>query len=111
MPTRAPRRCTRPGCPGGQACNRHRRPRPSRQRLGYDAQWLEISAAYLEDHPYCQARGCPGRGRRRSRHVDHIDGDVANREEWNLQALCIPCHSSKTVAHDGGLGRPKTPRP
>ncbi|MEU7617201.1 HNH endonuclease signature motif containing protein [Micromonospora rifamycinica] len=106
MPTRAPRRCTRPGCPGGQACARHRRPRPTRQELGYDEDWLRISAEFLAAHPWCQ--GCK---KRSSKHTDHIDGDTSNREEWNLQALCRRCHGLKTVQHDGGFGRPRTPRP
>lgn len=48
--------------------------------------------------------------RRRSRHTDHIDGDTSNREPYNLQALCRHCHGKKTVAHDGGFGRPRTQR-
>lgn len=106
VPERARRRCTRPGCPGDSTCTTHRRPRPSPRELGYDPEWDELSRDFLRRHPWCQ--GCKRRG---SRHTDHIDGDRTNREEWNLQALCIPCHSSKTVAHDGGFGRPRTPRP
>jgi len=108
VPTRAPRRCTRTGCPNGADCTLHRRPRPTRQELGYDAEWLAISKAYLAEHPWCES----GRHKRwaRARHVDHIDGDRTNREEWNLQALCVPCHSSKTVLYDGGFGRPRTVR-
>lgn len=108
MPTRALRRCTRQGCPGGSPCRRHnppRPPRPTRQELGYTNEWLAVSEAYRKDHPMCEH--CK---RRRSRHTDHIDGDVSNWELWNLQALCIPCHGRKTVAHDGGFGNPRTQR-
>lgn len=109
MPTRAPRRCTRMGCKGGYPCKRHsgpRVPRPTRQQLGYDEEWVKvISPGYLADHPMCE--GC---GYRRSRHTDHIDGDTSNREPENLQALCIPCHSRKTYDHDGSFGRPRTQR-
>lgn len=107
MPSRAPRRCTRPGCDGPAGCGRHDRPRPTRQQLGYDTDWLAISAAYLKQHTWCAVWRC----RRRPEHVDHIDGDVANREPGNLQALCKRHHSQKTVLHDGGFGRPRTPRP
>lgn len=109
MPTRAPKRCTRPGCQREQGTHQHQAPkppRPTRQELGYDEEWLAISAAYLAEHPECEVRWCT----RESRHVDHIDGDTSNREEWNLQALCVQHHSRKTVQHDGGFGRPKTRR-
>lgn len=109
MPSRAPRRCTRAGCPNPAGCARHqapRKPRPTRQELGYDEEWLRISAAYLAEHPQCGARHC----KRGSKHVDHIDGDVTNREPWNLQALCLRHHGRKTVQHDGGFGRPRTER-
>jgi 5-methylcytosine-specific restriction protein A len=35
--------------------------------------------------------------------VDHIDNDTSNNFLDNLQALCKPCHSSKTAQEqDGG---------
>lgn len=111
MPTRAPRRCTRAGCPNRAPCPRHQAPkprakRPTRQQLGYDEDWLRESEAYRAAHQICE--GC---GRRPSAHTDHIDGDRTNNTWANYQALCVPCHSRKTVRHDGGFGRPRTPRP
>ncbi len=107
MPIRAPRRCTRAGCPGGIACSRHRRKRKSSAELGYDREWRSDSERYRDEHPWCETPGC----RRPSAHTDHIDGDRANNQRSNWQALCIPCHSRKTAEHDGGFGRPRTARP
>lgn len=109
MPTRAPRRCTRAGCAELIPCPRHARParpRPTRQQLGYDTEWLRISADYRRRHPWCE--DC---GTRPSEHTDHIDGDVTNRDESNLAALCVPCHSRKTVELDGGFGNKPRRRP
>jgi len=39
--------------------------------------------------------------------VDHIDGNAWDNSEGNLQALCVSCHSRKTVLEDGGFGKPK----
>lgn len=35
--------------------------------------------------------------------VDHIDGDNTNDDPSNLQSLCKPCHSRKTVEEQGAL--------
>jgi len=108
MPSRAPRTCTTPGC-GGQAtpgarsskcdsCTTVRaRPRPG--SVGYDRAWSALSREIRQERPTCEH--CH---RRRSRHVDHIDGNHLNNEAANLQALCVPCHSRKTAQRDGGFG-------
>jgi 5-methylcytosine-specific restriction protein A len=36
--------------------------------------------------------------------VDHVDGDSHNNAPSNLQSLCKPCHSAKTVNENGGFG-------
>ncbi|MCG5220280.1 HNH endonuclease [Streptosporangium sp. KLBMP 9127] len=82
-------------------------PRPTRQQLGYDEAWVRLSAKIRKSRPWCEAPSCGAP----SQHVDHIDGSAVNNEEWNLQALCRPCHSRKTAKHDGGFGNPRTPRP
>ncbi|MEV0586338.1 HNH endonuclease signature motif containing protein [Nonomuraea sp. NPDC050310] len=117
MPKRAPRRCTAAGCPNHATdgrCPQHRhpprrtqgKPRPSSYQQGYDAAWAELSKRIRRQRPICETPRCS----EPSKHVDHIDGDNTNNEEWNLQALCHPCHSRKTAKHDGGFGNPRTPR-
>ncbi|MGC5009764.1 HNH endonuclease signature motif containing protein [Streptosporangium sp. DT93] len=118
MPTRAPRRCTAAGCGEdaaiGGRCERHRhptrrgkaQPRPSSTAQGYDRTWRARSERIRRERPWCEAPGCG----QPSEHVDHIDGDKTNNQEWNLQALCRSCHSRKTVKHDGGFGNERTPR-
>lgn len=107
MPTRAPRHCTAPGCAHqtttGQ-CPRHGDPRPSAHVRGYDTEWNRTSRRYRKTHPTCENPHC----HQPSEHVDHIDGDNTNHNPTNLQALCHPCHSRKTVLHDGGFGRPRS---
>ncbi|MFG1873377.1 HNH endonuclease signature motif containing protein [Sphaerisporangium sp. NPDC049003] len=117
MPTRAPRRCTAAGCGEDSEfdgrCARHRhptrrgkaQPRPSSHAQGYDRAWRVISERARAEEPWC-ATGCGAP----SEHVDHIDGDKTNNVRSNLQALCRPCHSRKTVLHDGGFGNERTPR-
>lgn len=119
MPRRPPRHCTAPGCPetlspGESRCPRHQNERARRRAAAkrastakvYDREHRERSERMRRQHPICQA--C---GRRRSRHLDHIDGNPKNNHPSNLQVLCIPCHSKKTATHDGGFGNPRSPRP
>jgi 5-methylcytosine-specific restriction endonuclease McrA len=40
-----------------------------------------------------------------SEEVDHVNGDAWDMSPENLAATCKACHSRKTVAQDGGLGR------
>jgi 5-methylcytosine-specific restriction endonuclease McrA len=74
--------------------------RPSPSKRGYGRNWRKLRLLVLAEEPVCRA--C---GRAVSEHVDHVDGDVHNLGRENLQGLCIPCHSAKTVRCDGGLGR------
>jgi 5-methylcytosine-specific restriction protein A len=58
----------------------------------------------LTREPLCRA--CKLRGKLvPATDVDHIDGDVRNMADENLQPLCHSCHSEKTAREDGGLGR------
>lgn len=71
------------------------------------ARWRAARAAYLAEHPYCVA--CESEGRRRAATVvDHVvphRGDpVAFWNETNWQALCAPCHNTKSAREDGWLG-------
>lgn len=118
MPTRAPRRCTQAGCPHTPVldgrCGKHPhpprrtkpKPRPSSYQQGYNTAWAKLSKRIRLQRPICETPRCGTP----SAHVDHIDGDNSNNEEWNLQALCLSCHSRKTATHDGGFGNPRTPR-
>ena len=114
---RAPSVCNHKGCtqpaPHGQGrCETHRlaqrkdqdQHRPSARQRGYDQRWERTRKAYPANHPRCCVCNQPATD------VDHIDGagPLSPRgHDWsNLQALCHPCHSRKTAAHDGSFGRP-----
>ena len=112
----APRKCTdcpRPALPGKHQCARHVAIRTSRREvssgpsgkrgrqhpLAGDKAWLDLSAAFLNEHPRC-AR-CMVKGRRNvpAVHVDHVRPvrqfpDLAY-ELANLQPLCRSCHGIK----------------
>lgn len=79
--------------------------RESPSARGYDSTWRKVRLAVLREEPLC--RLCKGRGLIvPAEHVDHIlalnNGGTSERS--NLQPLCVPCHSRKTVMEDGGLG-------
>jgi 5-methylcytosine-specific restriction protein A len=108
--------CPTPGCPnlttGGlcEECKRaaHRArdaDRPSAARRGYDAAWEARRARYLREHPICEEPGCG----EPATEVDHVDGSGprGDNSDANLRAYCKPHHSRKTVARDGGFGRPR----
>ena len=125
MPTRALKLCRKHGPYPGRRCQHCqqqrlqqltlRQPRPTGPSPYDDPAWRTLSTNYLKAHPYCEART----------HqqfptltplavvVDHIDGlgptGPRGMDETNLAALCKSCHSTKTAAHDGGLGNPRTP--
>jgi 5-methylcytosine-specific restriction protein A len=74
----------------------------------YDLQeWKRVRREYLTDHPlchHCQARGIL----KPAEHVDHIV-PITKGGEWfdedNLQGLCHPCHSVKTLGDKGHVVR------
>lgn len=128
-PMAPPSLCTEPGCgelvQGGK-CEQHRTQarretdarRPNFHARGYDRKWSETRAAYLDDHPHCECPECsalPIWRRPRATDVDHLDGlgpkGPRGHDPSNLQALSHAHHSRITARHDGGFGRPKTPRP
>jgi 5-methylcytosine-specific restriction protein A len=110
MPMRAGRPCAWPGCAivirDGRFCDEHQRRKQKQQDAergsaaarGYDARWRRLRARYLRRHPLCVE--C-----QRFEHtmlatdVDHIRPRSAggSDEESNLQALCHPHHSAKTL--------------
>jgi 5-methylcytosine-specific restriction protein A len=79
---------------------RYDRERGSAASRGYGAEWRVIRAAVLRDEPACRRCGQPARD------VDHIvpRDQGGDDTRTNLQALCKPCHASKSV-RDGRWGR------
>ena len=63
------------------------------------AKWKHLSRRFRRAYPLCVE--CKSKGRDTiARHTDHItpiDKGGAALDWANLQALCIPCHSSKTA--------------
>jgi len=115
MPWAAPRPCRQPGCAALTQdgwCDEHRRARARRydqargsaaKRL-YGHRWRKARAAYLRRHPLCVI--CEAAGRvTASTTVDHIIPHKGDRalfwDRTNWQALCKPCHDSKTATDDG----------
>lgn len=111
---RAPRSCSKckRAVPPGQVCLACRREQDAqRDAVRYAdgaalAAWRRLSTWWLHQHPWCAGYGQPcGRP---ATQVDHIDGcgrtDKRALDVTNLQSLCQPCHSRKTVAEDGGFG-------
>jgi 5-methylcytosine-specific restriction protein A len=92
-------------CPACEAKRQKRidAARPSSVKRGYDEHWWRIRRCYLRAHPTCEMLDCFAP----ATEVDHRDGSGprGDNSDVNLMALCKPCHSRKTVAHDGGFGR------
>ena len=104
MPTSPPRWCSRcnrahsGACPALIAARRgaNRPPdnRPDSTARGYDWTWERLSRMIRRERPICEHCGVAP-----SRMVDHIvplRAGGARLEVENLQALCLPCHASKT---------------
>ena len=104
MPTSPPRWCARcsrahsGACPALIAARRgQQRPadnRPDSTARGYDWTWERLSRMIRRERPVCEHCGVAP-----SRMVDHIvplRAGGARLDLANLQALCLPCHASKT---------------
>lgn len=125
MPTAAPRPCGHPGCgalvrDGSGRCAKHPRSgsfadkkRGNRHERGYGNDWTKLrNSIMLRDSYLCQV--CLTSGRVTHAHaVDHIvpkandgtdDGD-------NLQAICKPCHTTKTAIESAMVGGPASSEP
>lgn len=107
---RALRVCSIKGCSEltrqGKCDECRRRANSDRARVTgtrYNARWRAFAHTWLRRYPLCFM--CGGT----AVHVDHIDGlgpdGPRGYDPANLQSLCRPCHSKKTVAQDGGFGR------
>ena len=81
--------------------------RESRHKRGYGTAWEKLRKVILErDHYLCQP--CREAGRvTPAKAVDHIKpkAEGGTDDPGNLQSICLPCHSDKTI-HDQG----KNPR-
>lgn len=63
--------------------------------------WRRMRAAVLQREPLC--RECRKHGETTpATDVDHIDGNTFNNAMSNLQPLCKPCHTRKTVREQQG---------
>ncbi|MDK8305659.1 HNH endonuclease signature motif containing protein [Corynebacterium imitans] len=110
VPRKPKRPCSQPGCPeltDHRFCPAHARAEDERYRTyqrdpainkRYDHRRRQIRNAYIQAHPLCEQ--CQTQGRvTPAQEVDHIVPleDGGTHDEANLQALCKPCHSSKTA--------------
>jgi 5-methylcytosine-specific restriction enzyme A len=125
MPVRAKHPCNQPGCgrlTDSTYCPEHTAQQATRETQrkaqvdryrgnsaarGYDARWRAYRKTYLANNPLCVE--CLKADRTTAAIiVDHIKphkGDMAVFwDTENHQALCKPCHDSKTAREDGGFG-------
>ena len=113
MPSLTAKVCAEPGCVvvgPGRYCHAHTKQAQRRRtrewnggtasQRGYNAKWQRYRASYLAKHPLCESCMLTGRTTAATV-VDHItphkgDLDLFNAAA-NHQALCKPCHDSKTA--------------
>ena len=114
MPMRPKRPCGYPGCcelvSDGSRCDKHKKQEQQRydkergtaHERGYDANHRRLRKIVLAEEPLC--RHCLEKGiTTASNEMDHIDGNSRNLKRSNLQGLCKPCHSRKTIKEQGAL--------
>jgi 5-methylcytosine-specific restriction enzyme A len=93
-------------------------PRLTRQQRGYTEHWYKVIRPRVlrRDAYLCQECKRNGKltpvGKGKNAHVDHIipKSQGGTDDDSNLRTLCASCHSRATVKHDGGFGRPITPK-
>ena len=117
MSLRPKKPCTKLGCTnltsdGSSRCELHKTVERTRTRNNdhtamYNYQWKKIRARYLKENPLCVY--CMKEGRVEPANVvDHIKPHKGEKDVFwdfmNWQALCKPCHDSKTATEDGGFG-------
>lgn len=69
---------------------------------GYTRNWEVLSGQYRRSKEYsCESCGIKPRhpGHRGFWEVDHRDGNKLNNEFYNLECLCVRCHSRKDDVH------------
>ncbi len=80
--------------------------RGTRQARGYDGRHARWRRMVLATYPDCVDCGAPGGP---DDHADHLVA-LAAGGDWSVEngrRRCHRCHSRKTVATDGGFGRPR----
>ena len=104
MPYKSRRPCAHMGCPelvpaGERYCANHKREAGrGGDNSHYDRRWRKIREIFLMAHPLCDE--CRRVGRLTpATEVHHIIAvqDGGSDADENLQALCKPCHSKKTL--------------
>ena len=109
MPYALSRPCRKSGCPNltnhpRGYCLKHLSEkyrqedanRSSSNERGYDYQWHKLRNYILAKEPLC--RKCQAEGLVMiATEVHHIDGNVYNLDESNLEPLCHECHSRETA--------------
>ena len=112
MPHRPNTPCKHPGCPklvpyGTSYCEDHApahlHDTKTTLEKGYGKRWQKARAVFLREHPLCVR--CLQAGKATpATVVDHVKphrGDpVLFWDRSNWQALCKPCHDSKTMTED-----------
>ena len=119
MPSRPKRPCGQAGCAhlverGERFCPTHRREsyrtqdrhRGNSNDRGYGRRWRALREQVLREEPLC--RECASKGiTKASAEVDHIvpRAHSGSDDRENLQGLCGPCHSAKTMRESVAGGR------
>ena len=120
MPQLPNKICSHPGCNTlvlKGKCKRHAniyeydKHRENSHQRGYTRKWGKARRLFLTDNPLCVR--CKAEGViRQANVVDHIKPHKGDMElfwnESNWQALCKPCHDTKTATEDGGFGNTKS---
>ena len=111
MPMRPPHPCSKPGCPTltdqrfcvqhGRQAEQERGSARSKDGRGYGWRWMKVRTMKLRREPMCEE--C------RTEAASEVHHIVAKRDGGddgfeNLQSLCKPCHSRKTMQEQHGNG-------
>lgn len=112
MPTAPIGTCSWPTCPARtdrRFCPTHatetERARGSSTARGYDRAWQRLRRAKIAANPICEVAGCS----QATTEVDHIRPIARGGERlvWaNLQSMCKPHHSAKTMREQRGQSDP-----
>lgn len=83
--------------------------RPSAHRRGYTSTWQRARLGFLSANPlcvHCRADGQLVEATVVDHRIPHKGSHDLFWDRSNWQPLCATCHGRKTVAEDGGFGRP-----